>query len=274
MTQTAPMGEAPRPLVRVERHEDGRVAEIVLDRPEAMNAISTAMARALSAAAAQVAADDGVSCVVLSSTHPAAFCAGADLKERNALTDDELRAQRPVARAAYGAILRLPQPAVAAVDGYALGGGLELALSCDLLVCCDGAVLGLPEVSVGVIPGGGGTQLLPRRIGSGRAASLIYTARRIGAAEALALGVVDEVVPAGTARARSLELAAAIARNSPVGLRNAKRALRLGVDLPLEDGLDVEDEAWTATAFSPDRAEGVAAFAEKRSPVWPGLRRG
>lgn len=259
-------------LVRIERHGDGgRVAELVLDRPEAMNAVSTAMAEAIGAATAALAADPTVRCVVLSSSSPKAFCVGADLKERNGLTDDELRAQRPVARAAYGGVLRLPQPAVAAVDGYALGGGLELALSTDLVVLGDAAVVGLPEVSVGVIPGGGGTQLLPRRVGWSRAASLVFTARRLTAQEAYALGVVDEVVPSGTARARALELAATIAANSPVGLRNAKAAMRRGFDLPLEEGLAAEDEAWHATAFSGDRAEGVRAFAEKRRPDWPGV---
>jgi enoyl-CoA hydratase/carnithine racemase len=259
------------PLVRIERHGDGgHVAEIVLDRPEAMNAVSTAMAEAIAAATAEVAADDGIRAVLLTSTHPKAFCVGADLKERNGFTDEQLRAQRPVAQRAYGGVLRLPQPAVAAVDGYALGGGLELALSCDLVVLGDAAVVGLPEVSVGVIPGGGGTQLLPRRVGWSRAASMIFTARRLAAGEALELGVVDEVVPAGTARDRALELAATIAANSPVGLRNAKAAMRRGFDLPLEEGLVAEDEAWHATAFSGDRAEGVRAFAEKRKPDWPG----
>lgn len=255
-------------LVRVERH--GHVAEIVLSRPEAMNAVSTAMAEAIAAATDEVATDDGVRAVVLSSTHPTAFCVGADLKERNGFSDDELRAQRPIAQRAYGGVLRLPQPAIAAVDGYALGGGLELALSCDLIVLGDAAVVGLPEVSVGVIPGGGGTQLLPRRVGWSRAASLIFTARRLAAREALELGVVDEVVPAGTARVRALALAATIATHSPVGLRNAKRAMRRGLDQPLEEGLLIEDEAWQATAFSADRAEGVRAFAEKRTPDWPG----
>jgi enoyl-CoA hydratase/carnithine racemase len=259
------------PLVRIERHGDGgHVAEIVLDRPEAMNAVSTAMAEAIAAATAEVAADDGIRAVLLTSTHPKAFCVGADLKERNAFTDEQLRAQRPVAQRAYGGVLRLPQPAVAAVDGYALGGGLELALSCDLVVLGDAAVVGLPEVSVGVIPGGGGTQLLPRRVGWSRAASMIFTARRLAAGEALELGVVDEVVPAGPARDRALELAATIAANSPVGLRNAKAAMRRGFDLPLEEGLVAEDEAWHTTAFSGDRAEGVRAFAEKRKPDWPG----
>lgn len=258
-------------LVRVERHGDGdHVAELVLDRPEAMNAVSTAMAHALGRATRELAEDPTVRAVVLSSTHPKAFCVGADLKERNSFTDDELRAQRPLARAAYRGVLDLPVPVVAAVDGYALGGGFEIALSCDLVVCGEDAVVGLPEVSVGVIPGGGGTQLLTRRIGWSRAARMIFTAERFAARDALALGAVDEVVPAGTARDRALELASTIARHSPVGVRNAKAAMRQGFDTDLASGLEVEDERWAATAFSGDRAEGVAAFNEKRRPEWPG----
>lgn len=264
------MSEA-APLVRVERHgEGGHVAELVLDRPEAMNAVSTAMAAAISEATSRLGADETVRAVVVSSTHERAFCVGADLKERNTLTDEQLRAQRPLARAAYGGVLALPVPVLAAVDGYALGGGLEIALSCDLIVAGEGALVGLPEVSVGVIPGGGGTQLLTRRVGWSRAASMIFTARRLTAAEAHDLGVVDELVAAGSARERALEIAATIAGHSPVGVRNAKRAMRQGYDTDLASGLDIEDECWAATAFSADRAEGVAAFTEKRRPVWPG----
>ncbi|GAA2026271.1 enoyl-CoA hydratase-related protein [Terrabacter terrae] len=260
-------------LVRLERFETpelAHVAEIVLDRPEAMNAVSTAMARAITAVTAEVAADESVRCVVLTSSHEKAFCVGADLKERNSFTDADLMAQRPVARAAYGGVLGLPVPAIAAVDGFALGGGFELALSCDVVVAGEGATVGLPEVGVGVIPGGGGTQLLVRRIGWSRAARAIFSAARLPAREALELGAVDEVVPAGAARDRALELAATIAANSPVGLRSAKRAMRLGADVDLAAGLEIEDACWRATAFSGDRREGVAAFAEKRRPVWPG----
>jgi len=270
---TASAGPGEPTLVRVERFEDpelAHVAEIVLDRPEAMNAVSTAMARAIAAATARVAADESVRCVVLTSSHATAFCVGADLKERNGFSDADLMEQRPVARAAYTGVLDLPVPANAAVDGFALGGGFELALSCDLVVAGEGAVVGLPEVSVGVIPGGGGTQLLVRRVGWSRAARAIFTAARLPAREALELGAVDEVVAAGTARDRALELARTIAANSPVGLRNAKRAMRLGADVGLDAGLEIEDGCWRATAFSGDRREGVAAFAEKRRPVWPG----
>ncbi|MYV48784.1 enoyl-CoA hydratase-related protein [Streptomyces sp. SID2888] len=254
--------------VVVRRHE--YVAELVLDRPKAMNAVSTAMARSVAEACVHLAGDRDVRVAVLTSTHERAFCVGADLKERNSFTDADLMRQRPVARAAYTGVLELPMPTIAAVHGFALGGGFELALSCDLIVADRTAVLGLPEVSVGVIPGGGGTQLLPRRVGAARAAELIFTARRLEAAEARELGLIDDLVAEGQDRAEALALAGRIAANSPVGLRAAKRALRLGHGLDLRTGLEVEDAAWRSVAFSGDRAEGVAAFNEKRSPHWPG----
>ncbi|MGX7757922.1 enoyl-CoA hydratase/isomerase family protein [Streptomyces angustmyceticus] len=254
--------------VAVERH--GFVAELVLDRPKAMNAVSTAMADSLSRACAELAADRSVRVVVLTSTHERAFCVGADLKERNSFTDADLMRQRPLTRAAYTGVLELPMPTIAAVHGFALGGGFELALACDLIVADGTAEVGLPEVSVGVIPGGGGTQLLPRRVGAARAAELVFTARRVRAAEAAQLGLVDRLVADGQDRDAALELAATIARNSPVGLRAAKRAMRLGHGLDLRAGLDLEDGAWRSVAFSGDRAEGVAAFNEKRDPDWPG----
>jgi enoyl-CoA hydratase/carnithine racemase len=260
--------------VTVRRHDTGdqhrHVVELVLDRPEAHNALSTAMAKELAAATAELARDENVRAVVLSSASEKAFCVGADLKERNSFSDADLLAQRPYFRGAFTGVLDLPVPTIAAVHGFALGGGFEFALSCDLIVADDTAVLGLPEVTVGVIPGGGGTQLLSRRIGSSRAADLIFTGRKIDAAEAERLGVIDRRVPVGTDRDAALDLATTIAANSPVGVRNAKRALRRGSDVDLATGLEVEDGAWRATAFSGDRAEGVAAFNEKRRPDWPG----
>ncbi|MDN3297671.1 enoyl-CoA hydratase-related protein [Streptomyces ficellus] len=253
-------------FVAVRRHE--YVAELVLDRPKAMNAVSTEMARSIGAACDALGADSSVRVTVLTSSHDRAFCVGADLKERNSLSDAELVRQRPVARGAYTGVLELPMPTVAAVHGFALGGGFELALACDLIVADATAVVGLPEVSVGVIPGGGGTQLLPRRVGAARAAELVFTARRVAAEEAVSLGLVDRLVE--DARTGALQLAAAIAANSPVGLRAAKRAMRLGHGLDLRAGLEVEDAAWRSVAFSGDRAEGVAAFNEKRRPEWPG----
>lgn len=240
-----------------------------MDRPEALNAVDTAQAEAIAGACAELAADRSVRVVILSSAVPKAFCVGADLKERNRLSDDDLAVQRPLSRRAYNSVLELPMPTIAAVEGYALGGGCELALSCDLIIASDTAVFALPEVGVGVIPGGGGTQLLSRRIGLNRAADLIFSTRRIGADEAYEIGLADRRAAAGGAVDAARDLAATIAGKSPVALRNAKLALRTGFDLPIADGLEIEDRAWRDTAFSADRAEGVAAFVEKREPRWP-----
>lgn len=256
-------------LVHLHPHPHG-VVEIVLNRTSAMNAVSTDLAKALTDCANHVATDPKARCVVLSSASAKAFCVGADLKERNGFSDDDLRKQRPIARAAYRSILDLPMPTIAAVDGYALGGGMELALSCDLIVAGQAAVFGLPEVSVGVIPGGGGTQLLVRRVGWSKAAEVIFTARKMLAEEAAELGIINRVVPAGDVRAAAVDLANSIAKHSPLGLKEAKRAMRQGMAVDLPTGLDIEDGAWRTVAFSGDRVEGVKAFAEKRTPNWPG----
>jgi enoyl-CoA hydratase/carnithine racemase len=257
--------------VRIERPAD-RVAELVMDRPEALNAVSTEQARAIAAACAELAADNTLSVVILSSALARAFCVGADLKERNTFNDAELAAHRPVTQTAYRGVLDLPMPTIAAVEGFALGGGCELALACDLIVASESAVFGLPEVGVGLVPGGGGTQLLRRRIGWNRAAELIFTARRIEVDEADRLGLVDRRAATGAARRDALELAQTIAANSPVGLRSAKWALQRGADVDLAAGLEIEDRAWRRTAFSADRVEGIAAFNAHRSPHWPGLQ--
>jgi enoyl-CoA hydratase/carnithine racemase len=250
---------------------DGAVAQIVLDRPAALNALSTASLTALAAACARVGASPAIRAVVISSAVGRAFCVGADLKERAAMTDEQILAQRLVFRAAFGALLGLPQPVIAAVHGFALGGGCELALSCDIIVADESAVFGLPETTVGLVPGCGGTQLAARRIGPGRAAEMVLSGRQVPAAEADRIGLADRLVPAGTATDAALELARRIAANSPVAVRAARRAIRLGADLSLAAGLEVEDAAWRTAVMSADRREGIAAFAEKRPPAWPGI---
>ena len=167
--------------VRVERPA-AHVAELVLDRPQALNALSTALAEACAA----VADDASVRAVVLASSSPRAFCVGADLKERAGFSTADLLAQRPIFRSCFSSVLNLPVPVVAAVHGPALGGGFELALSCDVVVADATALVGLPEVGVGLVPGGGGTQLVRRRVGWARAADLLFTARRVAADEATA----------------------------------------------------------------------------------------
>jgi enoyl-CoA hydratase/carnithine racemase len=261
--------ETSHPGIRIERPGE-HVAELVLDRPAAMNAVSTQQAASIAAATDRLTLDSSVRVVVVTSSSPKAFCVGADLKERDSFTDAELLEQRPIARRAYRGVLDLPVPTIAVVAGYALGGGFEIALSCDLIVAEEQAVFALPEVSVGLVPGGGGTQLLTRRIGWSRAADLVLTCRRVNATEGERLGFVDRRVATGSGRNEALAVADTIAGHSPVGVRNAKSAMRTGLDVDLASGLEVEDGAWRATAFSADRVEGIAAFNEKRKPRWPG----
>ena len=248
------------------------IAELILDRPEALNAISTDLARRLAEACEQVLEDNALSAVILTSSVAKAFCVGADLKERAGFTDHDLRRQRPIIEDAFGAVRNLPIPTIAAVEGYALGGGCELALSCDLIVASANAVFGLPEVGLGLIPGGGGTQLLPRRVGWNRAADLIFTGRRVDAGDAFRIGLADRLVEVGTARETALQLAVEITANSPVSLRAAKLALRRGFDVDLPSGLLIENESWEHAAYSADRREGIAAFVDRRAPRWPSAR--
>ena len=245
-----------------------------MKRPEALNALSTRQARLLVDAYAALADDPQLSVVIVTSASDKAFCVGADLKERAGFDDDDLRAQRPVFVAAFGGLLNLAVPTIAAVDGYALGGGCELALCCDVIVASDKAEFALPEVGLGLIPGGGGTQLLPRRVGPNRAAELIFSGRRVDAGEAFRIGLADRLVPAGTARDAALALARDIAAKSPVSLRAAKRALRQGLDGTLSDGLLIEGDAWAHAAFSTDRREGIEAFNARRPPRWPSWETG
>ena len=263
-------GEPGVSIARPSRH----VAELIMNRPEALNALSTRQAWLLTDACAELATDPQLSVVIITSTSDRAFCVGADLKERRRFDDDDLRAQRPVFVAAFGGLLNLAVPTIAAVDGYALGGGCELALCCDLIVASHKAEFSLPEVGLGLIPGGGGTQLLPRRVGPNRAAELIFSGRQVDAGEASRIGLADRLVPAGTARDAALALAEEIATKSPVSLRAAKRALRQGFDAPLADGLAIEGDAWAEAAFSADRREGIEAFNARRPARWPSWEAG
>jgi enoyl-CoA hydratase/carnithine racemase len=246
-----------------------RVATVTLNRPEALNAISTELAIELAEAFEPLATDPGVRAVVLAGAGERAFCVGADLKQRAGFDDHGWFVQREAFRRGFAAVRRCPLPTVAAVAGFALGGGTELALSCDLVVAADDAIFGLPEVRLGLVPAGGGTQLLVRRVGRSVAKDLVLTGRRVGAAEARRLGLVDRVVPAAEVRAATTALAAEIAANAPTAVRMAKWALEVGADLSQEAAMEVEDQAWRRAVLSDDRREGIAAWVEKRDPVWP-----
>ena len=254
----------------VETRIDGHAGVITLNRPEAMNAISSDVADELGGAFLQVAADPGVWVIVLAAAGDRAFCVGADLKERNRLDDRGWLRNRIVMRSMFDAVRAVPQPTIASVFGYALGGGFELALSCDLIICSEDTVFGLPEVTVGIVPGGGGTQLLARRIGAGRAKELILTGRRLQAETAHDWGLVTAVVGRQSLESETMDLAGRVCRASPVAAREAKRAIDRGGELPLEAGIEIEDQAWRRAVASEDRVEGIAAFNEKRDPQWKG----
>ncbi len=243
---------------------------VTLSRPEALNAISGQVADQLAGAFVSAAADPAAWVVVLAAAGEKAFCVGADLKERSRLDDRGWTRNRVLMKGLFEAIRSAPQPTIASVFGYALGGGFELALSCDLIVASEDAVFGLPEVRVGILPGGGGTQLLARAIGPARAKHMVFTGKRIHAEEAHDLGLVARVVPRAELGAATLELAEEICRSAPVAVREAKRAIDRGAEVPLEHGIEIEDQAWRKAVGSEDRPEGIAAFNEKRDPQWKG----
>jgi len=245
------------------------IAVLTLDRPQAMNAIDDALLGALHATLDAIEADADVRGVVVAAAGDRAFCAGMDLKERAAFSDADLRAQRARIVALVRRLHELPMPTIAAVDGVALGGGFELALACDLIVAGRGATFGLPEVKVGIFPGGGSTQTLTWLVGPARTRDVILTGRRLSADEAEAWGVVARVVDAGTARGAAVELARSIAEGAPIGIRQAKAAIR-GAHRALAEGLAAENELYEAVLVSDDRREGFSAFAEKRRPRFTG----
>ena len=234
------------------------------------NSITVAMLAELESNLARVGPDRSVRCVVLTGEGEKAFCAGADLKERATMSADDVHRFHQGLRRAMRGIEQAPQPFVAALNGAALGGGLELALACDLRIASRSAALGLPEVSLGIIPGGGGTQRLARLVGVARAKDLVLTARRIDAAEALAMGLVTRVTPPSSLREEAAALAGQIARNAPVSLRQAKRAIDGGLHLSLEEALDLENRMYQDCLGTRDRVEALRAFAEKRPPVFEG----
>lgn len=258
--------------LRIQHLEGGDRGIVLLGlcRPEAKNALGRQLLGELEAALAALAEAPAARVVVLHSLVPGAFCAGADLKERAGMTAEQAEAFVDRLRNAFTALAALALPTVAAIEGAALGGGLELALACDLRVAGGEAQLGLPETSLAIIPGAGGTQRLPRLVGPARAKDLVFTGRRIGAAEALGMGLVDRLAEAGQGLATALDLARQISPNGPVALRVAKEAIDHGLDLDLERGLDLERACYRRVLPTEDRLEGLAAFRERRQPDYRG----
>jgi enoyl-CoA hydratase len=255
--------------VRAETRDGIRI--LTVDRPEKLNALNAAVQEDLAARVAEAEADATLRCVILTGAGEKAFIAGADIGELAKLTplvgrEHALRGQALLCR-----LENLPVPTIAAINGYAYGGGLELALACTLRVASENAKMGLPETSLGILPGYGGTQRLARLLGTARAAELVLTAEKgVTAAEAHRLGLVNRVVPAGQALTAALELAQAIARNGPVACRSALDAIRRGVEMPLPEGLEYEATLFGLCASTEDMREGMNAFLEKRPAKFTG----
>lgn len=263
-------------VLLVER--DGNIAWLKLNRPRVMNSLNVQLLKSICAACEELANDRSVRVVIVTGAGVKTFCAGADLTERKGMTEGQVIDYLNLIQRTMATIENMPQPVIAAINGSAFGGGTELALSCDLRVMTEEAVLRLTEVKLGIIPGAGGTQRLSRLIGKSRAKEIILTARPVTAKEAFDIGLVHRIAPAtGSTDGEHTELlntarlwAREIATAAPLALRSAKYAIDHGVDRDLAAGLALETKAYLQLLNTKDRLEGLAAFAEKREPVYIG----
>jgi enoyl-CoA hydratase/carnithine racemase len=244
---------------------------VTLNRPQVRNAFNTQMGEELLDLWTRLAEEAGEArCVVLTGAGEQAFCAGADLKERNGMTQEAWRRQHELFERAFWALGDLPLPAIAAVNGPAYAGGLELALMCDFIYAVRSARFALTEVSLGIMPGAGGTQNLPRAVGERRAKEIILTARPFGAEEAHQWGLVNRLCEPGEAVAAALDTALAIARNAPLAVRQAKKSVRYGMQMDIGSAYRFEVEAYNRLVDTEDRREGIRAFNDKRKPDFKG----
>lgn len=246
------------------------VCVLTLNRPKARNALNTRLLQALEQAVATVRSSKDLRALIITGFGTKAFCAGADLKERQTMSESEVRNFLYNIRCLFNDLEELPLPVIAAVNGVALGGGTELALVCDLRVAAAWATMGLTETRLAIIPGAGGTQRLPRLVGSALAKELIFTGRQLTAHEALTIGLVNRVAEDGRLMEVCLELAAEISQAGPIALAQAKFAINRGVDVDLRTGLAIEATAYEVCIPTEDRLEGLCAFKEKRKPVYKG----
>ena len=249
--------------------EIGQITTIRLENPP-LNLVTVELTRSLDRALATIEGNPDVRCVVLTGTGDRAFCAGSDVKEFESLQGRVGEGKLLLEKAVYRRIARLPVPTIAAIQADALGGGLELALCCDLRVADERAKLGLPEVRLGVMPGSGGTQRLPRIVGIAKAKELILMGEIISASDALEIGLVNRVAAAGRAVDEAMKMAGTIAERGPLAVREAKQALDLAGDMPLDEGLARELDASERIFASRDMLEGAQAFFEKRPPRFTG----
>ncbi len=250
--------------------EKDNVAVLTLNRPRVMNSFNFELLRALGNAVESFRFRTDIRALIVTGAGEKAFCAGADLKERATLKEDEVKAFILTIRNLFTTIEYLNKPVIAAVNGIALGGGTELALAADIRIVSATAALGLTETRLAIIPGAGGTQRLPRLIGRGKAKELIFTGRRVDAKEALEIGLANAISEPASLMNDCLKMAAMICETGPVAVEQAKYAINYGLETDLNTGLAIESNAYWATIPTEDRLEGLAAFREKRKPVYKG----
>jgi enoyl-CoA hydratase len=248
---------------------DGRVAILTINRPDKLNALSQQVRDEVLAALTELEHDDGIGVLVVTGAGEKSFIAGADIGEFHGRGPMDQRAAMRFPRL-YDVMSGYPKPVIASINGFCLGGGCELAMSCDVRIASERARFGQPEIKLGLIPGGGGTQRLPRLVGLGNAMRLTLTGDMIGAAEAKEIGLVDLVVPHEELRAKTLELAHKIAAMSPLTVKVTKEAIRASERLPLDEGIVYERDLFCLCFSTADMKEGVSAFLEKRPPQWQG----
>jgi enoyl-CoA hydratase len=248
---------------------EGRVAILTVNRPDKLNALNDQVRIDLLAALAEIEHDAGIGAVVITGSGEKSFIAGADISEFAGRSPFDQREAMRSPRI-FDVMAGFPKPVIAMINGFCLGGGCELASSCDLRIASDKARFGQPEINLGLIPGGGGTQRLPRLIGLGHTMRLVLTGDMINAAEAKDIGLVEMVVPHEELRAKTLELAGKIASKSPLTLKVAKEAVRASQKLSIEDGISYERDLFCLCFSSEDKEEGVKAFLEKRPAEWKG----
>ncbi len=255
-------------LVLEERR--GQIALITINRPEAMNSLNFPLLLSLKERMQALHFDSGVRVVIVTGAGGKAFCAGADLKERAGFSDLQVREYIHTIRNLFTFIESLNKPVIAAINGVALGGGMELTLACDIRMASSSAQMGLIETRLAIIPGAGGTQRLPRLVGRGKAKELIFTGRKIGAPEALDIGLLNKICEPEKLIQECMEMAEMILETGPIAIQQAKFAINHGIETDLHTGLAMETNAYWLTIPTEDRLEGLAAFREKRKPVYKG----
>ncbi|CAB5079114.1 Methylglutaconyl-CoA hydratase (EC [Olavius algarvensis associated proteobacterium Delta 3] len=249
---------------------DNQVAVLTLNRPDVMNSFNFALLHALQAEIEAIDADPDIRVVIIIGSGDKAFSAGADLKERRSYTPEQVKEFIYTIRNLFTRIEYMRKPAIAAVNGVALGGGTELAMACDIRIAAGTATMGQTETRLAIIPGAGGTQRLPRLVGKGVAKEMIFTGRRVGAEEALRIGLVNTVCDPEDLMAEAGNVAAMICETGPIAIEQAKYAINYGMETDLHTGMAIESNAYWVCIPTEDRIEGLAAFREKRKPVYKG----